>query len=90
MLGAFPLLSRCFKKNRSLRDFYRFAFAFRRALPGKAVAALKQAGSSNPVILLDEIDKVSNINAGGQGGGDPSAALLEMLDPEQNSTFTDA
>ena len=55
------------------------------AMPGKLVQALKSVQTQNPVILIDEIDKI------GQGGssGDPTAALLEVLDPEQNSTFVD-
>ncbi|MEJ7568377.1 MAG: endopeptidase La [Gaiellaceae bacterium] len=54
------------------------------ALPGRLVRALRDAGSMNPVILLDEVDKV-----GADWRGDPSAALLEVLDPAQNSTFRD-
>lgn len=60
---------------------------------GLIINALRKSGSMAPFILLDEIDKVLSVQAGGNRGaglnGDPGAALLEVLDPEQNSTFTD-
>ncbi|HEV2601538.1 MAG TPA: S16 family serine protease [Candidatus Babeliales bacterium] len=63
-----------------------FRRSFISARPGRPITAIQQAGTCNPVIIIDEIDKINTMSG---YGGDPSAALLELFDPEQNSQFSD-
>jgi ATP-dependent Lon protease len=55
------------------------------AMPGKVIQCLKKTKTENPLILIDEVDKIGH----GSYHGDPSSALLELLDPEQNANFLD-
>jgi Lon-like ATP-dependent protease len=55
------------------------------AMPGKLIQCLKMTGVANPLVLIDEVDKIGT----GRNSGDPASALLEMLDPNQNGTFMD-
>ncbi len=80
------------------REFYRFSVGgledvaeikghrrtYLGALPGKIIHALKHSGTSNPLIMIDEVDKLHRSHR-----GDPASALLEVLDPEQNGAFVD-
>ena len=64
--------------------FFRCSHIVHSALPGKIIQALKRVETENPLVLIDEVDKI------GRGhNGDPASALLEMLDPEQNNSFLD-
>jgi len=71
------------------KDFFRLwkktvSLSMYSALPGKIIQALKRVETENPLVLIDEVDKI------GRGiNGDPASALLEMLDPEQNNSFLD-
>ena len=78
------MLGKCFRHLFVFEYMLKMNLCVCSALPGKKIQALKRVETENPLVLIDEVDKI------GRGiNGDPASALLEILDPEQNNSFLD-